>query len=99
MRSLVMGITVAACLYAAPPAKEVTFHKDVEPLLQQHCQTCHRPGEAAPMSLLNYEDARKWGAAIKEAVALRKMPPWFADPAHGEFANDRRLSADAIATI
>lgn len=51
------------------------------------------------MSLLNYEDARKWGAAIKEAVALRKMPPWFADPAHGQFANDRRLSEEQIATI
>jgi len=86
-------------LAAAPPAKEVTFHKDVEPLLQAHCQGCHRPGEAAPMSLLKYDDARKWGAAIKEAVALRKMPPWFADPAHGQFANDRRLSQDEIDTI
>jgi len=51
------------------------------------------------MSLLQYEDARKWAAAIKEAVALRKMPPWFADPKHGEFANDRRLTQEQIDTI
>src|SRR4030081_3439491 len=99
MRGCVLGILLCAGLWAAPPAKDVTFHKDVEPLLQAHCQGCHRPGEAAPMSLLNYDDARKWGAAIKEAVALRKMPPWFADPAHGQFANDRRLSQDEIDTI
>ena len=51
------------------------------------------------MSLLQYEDARKWAAAIKEAVALRKMPPWFADPQHGQFANDRRLTQEQIDTI
>jgi hypothetical protein len=51
------------------------------------------------MSLLKYDDARKWAAAIKEAVKLRKMPPWFADPAHGQFSNDRRLSPEQIETI
>jgi len=101
MRLLLPGAVLYACtvLHGEPAVKEVTFHKDVEPLLQAHCQTCHRPGEAAPMSLLKYEDARKWGAAIKEAVALRKMPPWFADPAHGQFTNDSRLSEQEIATI
>jgi hypothetical protein len=99
MRRSFLGIVFCAGVYAAPAAKEVTFHKDVEPLLQAHCQTCHRPGEAAPMSLLTYDDARKWSAAIKEAVKLRKMPPWFADPAHGQFSNDRRLSQEQIDTI
>jgi hypothetical protein len=84
---------------AAPVPKEVTFHKDVEPLLQARCQSCHRPGEAAPMSLLTYKDARPWAKAIKEAVLVRKMPPWFADPAHGEFANDRRLSQEEVDTL
>ena len=99
MRQFLFAAVVCGALHAAPVAKDVTFHKDVEPLLQAHCQGCHRPGEAAPMSLLKYDDARKWGAAIKEAVALRKMPPWFADPAHGKFANDRRLSDEQISTI
>jgi hypothetical protein len=80
-------------------SKEVTFHKNVEPVLQARCQGCHRPGEAAPMSLLTYQDARPWAKAIKQAVMLRKMPPWFADPAHGEFANDRRLSNDEMETL
>jgi hypothetical protein len=97
-------LSLAACfslwaqveLKAAP--SEVTFHKNVEPVLQARCQNCHRPGEAAPMSLLTYQDARPWAKAIKAAVMLRKMPPWFAD-SHGEFANDRRLSQDEIETL
>ena len=71
----------------------VTFHKDVEPILQKRCQGCHRPGEAAPMSFLSYPDARPWAKAIRNAVLQGKMPPWLADPAHGKFANDSSLSA------
>ena len=77
----------------------VTFHKDIEPLVQKHCQGCHRPGQAAPFSLLKYKDARPWAKAILEAVQLRQMPPWFADPAHGKFANDRRLGPAEIDRI
>src|SRR5262245_16158026 len=77
----------------------VTFHKDVAPILQRRCQTCHRPGEIGPMPILTYLDARPWAAAIKQAVATRKMPPWFADPAHGRFSNDRSLSAAEIETL
>jgi hypothetical protein len=98
MRLFLLGIS-AVCMASAAPPKEVTFHKDVEPLLQARCQNCHRPGEAAPMSLLSYQDARPWAKAIKAAVLTRKMPPWFADPAHGNFANDRRLSQDEIDTL
>jgi hypothetical protein len=99
MRVYLLSIAVCAAVWAAPPARELTFHRDIEPLLQAHCQGCHRPGEAAPMALIRYEDVRKWSAAIKEAVALRKMPPWFADPRHGSFANDRRLTQEEIDTI
>jgi hypothetical protein len=70
----------------------VTFNKDVLPILQRECQTCHRPGEIGPMPLLTYQGTRPWAKAIKSAVLSRKMPPWFADPAHGQFANDRSLS-------
>src|SRR5262245_16441871 len=77
----------------------VTFNKDVLPIMQKDCQSCHRPGEIAPMSFLTYKDARPWARAIKEAVVTRKMPPWFADAAYGHFANDRRLSESEIKTF
>jgi hypothetical protein len=77
----------------------VTFHRDVLPILQNRCQGCHRSGEAAPFSLLTYEEARPWARAIREAVLLKKMPPWFASSAHGTFENDRSLSAAEIQTL
>jgi hypothetical protein len=89
--SLLMGVGV----FGATP----TFQKDVLPIFQNHCQGCHRPGEIAPMSLLSYTDARPWAKAMKAAVVTEKMPPWFADPNFGHFANDRRLSAAEIATL
>ncbi|SPE27851.1 conserved exported hypothetical protein [Candidatus Sulfopaludibacter sp. SbA3] len=76
---------------AAAPAP--TFSKDVAPILQHNCQGCHRPGEAAPMPLLTYQQARPWAKAMKEAVLLKKMPPWPADPQVGHFSNDRSLPA------
>jgi len=74
----------------------MTFNKDVLPILQRNCQTCHRPGEAAPMSFLTYESTRPWAKAIKQAVVTRKMPPWFADPGHGSFRNDPTLTQQEI---
>ena len=68
-------IIAGTAAFAAP-----TFEKDVLPILQKHCQECHRPGEIAPFSLLTYESARPWAKAIKTAVVTEKMPPWFADP-------------------
>jgi hypothetical protein len=82
-----------ASMLAADPSGSVTFNKDVLPVLQKNCQSCHRPGEVAPMSLLTYADARPWAKAIKAAVLTQKMPPWFADPKYGHFANDKSLSA------
>ena len=86
-------------LVAADPNPTVTFNRDVLPILQNRCQTCHRPGDIAPMSLLNYQQARPWAKAIKSAVLLRRMPPWHADPAHGEFSNDRSLTPSEARTI
>jgi hypothetical protein len=80
----------------APP---VTFHADVAPVLQKRCQGCHRPGEAAPFSMLTYKDTRPWASAMKRAVVSRQMPPWHAEPGIGHFANDRRLNAAEIETI
>jgi hypothetical protein len=86
-------------LAAAWPMFGATFHKDVEPILQKHCQECHRAGEAAPMSFMTYKEARPWAAAIKETVLTKKMPPWYADPSHGKFQNDRRLSQAEMDTL
>jgi hypothetical protein len=77
----------------------VTFNKDVLPILQKNCQTCHRPGEIAPMSFMTYGETRPYARAMKSAVTARQMPPWFADPAYGHFANDRRLSDADVARI
>ena len=76
-----------------------TFHKDIMPILQANCQVCHRPGQVAPFSLLDYSSTRPWAKAIKTAVVARKMPPWFANPQYGHFNNDRSLSQGEIDTI
>ncbi len=94
--SLACSLTVAAAMAAT---SGVTFNKDVLPVLQKNCQECHRPGEVAPMSLLTYAEARPWAKALKAAVVTQMMPPWFADPKYGHFANDRRLSPEEIAII
>ncbi|MFZ0593153.1 MAG: cytochrome c [Bryobacteraceae bacterium] len=88
-----------AVLLFGQPGGPPTFTKDVEPILQKECQSCHRPGEAGPFSMLTYESTRPWAAAMKEAVKMRKMPPWFADPRYGKFTNGRVLSDAEIKTI
>jgi hypothetical protein len=97
--AVAIGIFCAFTYSRAGDLPSVTFTKDVAPVLQKNCQGCHRPGEAAPFSLLGYEQARPWAKAMKEAVRLRKMPPWFADPHYGAFSNDRSLSQKEIETI
>lgn len=77
-----------------PPAAPVTFAEHVAPILQKHCQDCHRPGTAAPFALLTYKDAAAHASAIAEVVAEGRMPPWFAAPDHGNFVNKRGLTAD-----
>ena len=79
-----------------PPA---TFYRDILPILQRHCQSCHRAGSIAPMAFETYEQTRPFGTAIRQAVEAGSMPPWFADPAVGKFANDPSLSATEIATL
>jgi hypothetical protein len=93
------GAAVSTRVTAEENSKAVTFNKDVLPILQDHCQTCHRPGEIAPMSFMTYKDARPWAKAMKTAVLTRQMPPWFADPNYGHFANDKRLSDSDVEKI
>ena len=97
--SLSLIVSTCAAMAADPPSTPVTFNKDVLPILQKNCQTCHRPGQAGPMSFLTYQSTRPWAKAMKEAVVLRKMPPWFADPKVGHFINDPSLKQNEIDTI
>jgi hypothetical protein len=103
MTTLRLLLPLLFALAAASPSpaavRTPTFTKDVAPILQKDCQVCHRPGEAGPFSLLTYDAARPWAAAIKEAVQLRKMPPWFADPAYGKFSNSTTLTEAERNTI
>ena len=106
-KSVTLGCFLVAFAATAAPIRAtaeeasatVTFNKDVLPILQKNCQSCHRPGEIGPMSFLSYKDARPYAKAIKVAVEKRVMPPWFADPAYGHFANDRTLSEATIKTL
>jgi hypothetical protein len=87
------GLLVQSC------AGEVTFYKDVLPILQKRCQSCHRPGEIGPMPLLTYRQVRPWAAGIREAVTTRKMPPWFEESSSLEFANNPSLASAEIKTV
>jgi hypothetical protein len=89
-------LAVAALL--APP-QEVTFSETIAPIVYQNCVTCHRPGEAAPFSLISYEDVKKRGALIAVVTKSRYMPPWHAAHGYGEFRNERGLSEAEIAAI
>jgi mono/diheme cytochrome c family protein len=109
---LVLAVPVVfllACLFTMSTGKveatsneanaDVTYSKDVAPIFYKNCTGCHRPGEIAPMSLLTYKEARPWAKSIREKVTNREMPPWHADPNHGEWLNDRRISQKDVDTI
>ena len=97
--TLVAAMAIAVALAAQPARAAPAFYHDVLPILQSRCQVCHRPGEIAPMSLVTYRETRPWAKAIRDAVRSRKMPPWFADPCCGTFANDRTLTPAEIETL
>jgi hypothetical protein len=86
---------------AAANAAPVTFTRDVAPILQQKCQVCHQPNSIAPMSLITYDDARRYARAIRSRVSERLMPPWHIDRTIGirHFRNDPSLTDEQIATI
>jgi hypothetical protein len=101
VRTAVLGtvfVLSAVALYATRP-EAPTFHRDVVTILEQRCQECHRPGQVAPMPFLTYQQTRPWARAIREAVLLKKMPPWFAEPGGGPFSNDRTLTKEEVDTL
>jgi hypothetical protein len=97
LKPIALCFLVASVAASATP--KVTFHENVEPILQKSCQECHRPGEIGPMPLLTYEQVRPWAKAIKTEVLRGKMPPWPADPHYGKFSNDRSLTKQEIDTL
>jgi mono/diheme cytochrome c family protein len=101
-RSMLILVSLSGLIFVHSGAAEnssVTFTKDVAAIFYKNCAECHRPGEAAPFSVLTYKEARPWAKSIREKVANRTMPPWHADPHVGEWANDRRLTQKEIDTI
>src|SRR5712671_3264480 len=93
----------AVLLVLAPSvtsAAGATFGKDIAPILNRSCVSCHRPGEAAPMSLIGYDNVRPWLRSIAKKIVAREMPPWSADPSRSvKFQNDPTLSQAQIDTI
>jgi len=94
-------LAFAGTAQAADQAKQVTFSKDVAPIFQAKCQSCHEPGSIAPMSLITYQEARPWAKSIKARVSARQMPPWHIDKSVGiqKFKNDISLNDEQVQTI
>ena len=102
MRIARIGFALTAVLAWAPLVQAQsapTFTKDVAPIFYSKCVECHRPTMFAPMSLVTFDEARPWARSIRQRVAARTMPPWGADPKHGTFKNDPRLTDKEVATI
>src|SRR5258708_6301698 len=102
MKSLAALLGFAACLSSAeklPQTGIPTYAKEVSRIVQKNCEGCHRSGQIGPFSLTNYKEVSAFRAEIKRGVQARITPPWSAVPGHGEFKNERRLTAEEIATM
>ena len=104
--SLALLSLALACAIMARPApagaqEELTYARDVAPILQENCQVCHQPGSIAPMSLMTFEAVKRYAPRIREKVSQRIMPPWHIDRSVGvqEFKNDRGLTDDELETL
>jgi Copper type II ascorbate-dependent monooxygenase, C-terminal domain len=98
------GCCVAGFVNLKHPAENVirlpTFYRDVLPILQQHCQSCHRPDEiASSLPFVTYPETRQWAAGIRDATRSKAMPPWFADPCCGHFSNNPSLTQQEISAL
>src|SRR6185312_13957164 len=95
--TLTLSVFLVAIL--AAQTKPVTFNRDIAPIIYNNCSSCHRPGEAAPFSLLSFADVSKHGRQIAAVTASRLMPPWKADAGSYPFRDERRLSAEQISLL
>src|SRR5712671_6559836 len=85
--------------YLSHPPGTLTFHKDVAPIVLDQCAYCHRPGQSAPFTLLNYADVKKRAKLVADVTGRRYMPPWLPEPRYGDFAGVRRLTEDQLGVI
>src|SRR3984957_15393522 len=88
-----------AAQHASNTNSQITFNRDIAPILFQHCAGCHRPGESGPFPLLSYRDAKSHARQIAAVTQSRFMPPWLPDPGELEFADEFRLSEVKITAI
>src|SRR6202790_4285440 len=95
--SLALFTSLAVFAPALSLAQTVTFNKDIAPIVYNNCASCHRPGEAAPFSLLSYQDVSKRGRIIASVTQSRFMPPWKAEATSYPFRDERRLRDSEIA--
>src|SRR5438445_3169796 len=98
MRILFASISFA-CAASFAGSAAVTFNRDIAPIVYQNCSSCHRPGEAAPFSLLSYQDVVKKARNIAAVTAARVMPPWKADPGSYPMQDERHLKDGEISLI
>ncbi len=101
LNACLLGGALMAGAFVGPAIAEdeITYTKDIAPLLRENCEECHRVGGVAPLALSSYRQAKGWAAMVREVVESRRMPPWHADPHVGTFRNDRRLSDEDIQTL
>ena len=110
LNAILAGGTVKTARVAAPgspitllsaraDASKISYSRDIAPIIQDKCVTCHQPGGIGPMTLVNYEQIRGHSPMIREVLRTKRMPPFHADPRVGHFANDKSLTADQIKTL
>lgn len=99
LRTALLVLFTSANLSHATTVAPVTFNGQIAPIIYQNCSPCHHPGEAAPFSLLSYQDVTRKGKTIGKVTASRTMPPWKAEPASYAYRDERRLSEEQIALI
>ena len=101
VRPLALTLTVMLGMSSISHAssEELTYTKDVAPIINNNCVSCHRPDQVGPMSLMNYKEIRPWAKSIKRHVSEKTMPPWHATKYKHPFSNDRSLSEKEINTI
>lgn len=97
--AVLLAVALGASQVAQNRAPTPTFYRDVLPILQEHCQRCHRLGEIGPMPLVTYKQARFQARKLANKVRTKQMPPWFADPCCGHFSDDPSLTEQQVATI
>jgi hypothetical protein len=93
------GCLINLVATTSTPAPKISYVKDIAPIIQDKCITCHQSGGIGPMTLVSYEDVKGHSPMIREVIRTKRMPPWHADPRIGHFSNDRSLSAEQTKTL